>query len=123
MRTLVQQLRGPVRHPEFVWPGFLLLAIGITLCLVFYSGGGRTYWFFYVPVFTVCGITLLMRLFSGSLLYVGVLGFFLLEGTAYLVTSPGPLHSILAILTYIALAWWGVDQFKYHRSREKLKTP
>jgi hypothetical protein len=117
MKVFVQQLKGPVRHPEFVWPGVLVLAVGVTLGLVFYMGGGRPHYFLYAPVFGVCGITLLMRLVSGSLLYVGVLALALLEGIGYVLTSPGPLHSTLAILAYMAMAWWGVDQFKYHLSR------
>ena len=118
MRSLAQQLKVRVRHPEFVWPGFLVLAIGITLGLVFFQGGGRPLYFFYAPVFAVCGLTLLLRLVSGSLLYVGFLALALLEGIAYVgASSPGPLHSSLAALAFIAMAWWAFDQFKYHLSR------
>jgi hypothetical protein len=118
MRTLVQKLKGPLRHPGFVWPGILALAIGITLGLVFYRGGGRPQYFFYAPVFAVCGITLLMRLVSGSLLYVGVLALALLEGIAYFgLGSRGLLPTSLALLAFVAMTWWGFDQLKYHLSR------
>ncbi len=118
MRAFFRRFGDPLEHPEFMWPGFLMLMIGIMLGIAFWIGGGNGRFFLYAPVFVVCGIALLLKRETGSVLFVGILAFSFFGQISRLETGWREVVSAtLGLLVLFSFAACAIEQFKYHRKR------
>jgi hypothetical protein len=121
MKTLLSKFGRPVEHPEFMWPGFLTMAIGLAfgaMPLVF--GFNPPAWDMLVlsVVMVACGILLLMRTVIGSVLFSGLLGYRIYSGLESIALNEIDwIGLIIKLLMFVALGFMILEQFKHHRHR------
>jgi hypothetical protein len=121
MKTLLGKFGQPVEHPEFMWPGFLTIVVGLVLGALplIFGFDSRVWEMLVLPmVMVACGVLLLMRTIVGSVLFSGLLGYRIYSGLQSV--SPDEIDwigLILKLLMSLALGFMILEQFKYHRHR------
>jgi len=121
MNTLLGKFDRPVEHPEFMWPGFLMIVIGLTLgAMPLVFGFNPSMWDMFVlpAVMVACGILLLMRTVIGSVLFSGLLGYRIISGLESIpLKEIDWIGLIIKLLMFVALGFMILGQFRYHRHR------
>jgi hypothetical protein len=123
MRAFFKRFGEPIEHPEFMGPGFLLLMIGIALgILSLFIGFSHISWPYagFSGLLIACGVGLLLKHIVGSVLFVGVLAYWLYRGIRNFPSEwsdvIGFALGVLVLFSFVACA---IEQFKYHRERRK----
>lgn len=124
MRSSLKRLGEPLKYAEFTVPGSLLLMIGAAFGIFpMMTGFGHISWPYAAGagLLIACGIGLLSRHIVGSVLFLGVLGYWLYR--AILSGWPSDWNDALRFLLGMLLLYSFADcallQFRYHRKLRK----
>jgi hypothetical protein len=120
MKPFFKRFGQPMENPEFVWPGFLMVAIGaITAIPGYFLVASYMGWSYLAQglALVACGIAVLRKHFVGSVLYVAMLAYCFYHGIAsFSGEKNDPIRFALGVLMLVSFASCAVDQFKYHAS-------
>jgi len=119
MNALFRRLGHPLPYPEFVCPGFLLLAIGSVFGIgAVFLHGNLSLWLL-AALMLAAGVTLVMKLRVGTALLIATLVLTLCEGTGRIEWSLGGVIRFGLGLAFLAsMVACITAQFQFHRERD-----